>query len=294
MFTYPPQATQNIATCINLGATLGMGPSKYTFGVSHDAIRTPFDYYQFGIDFFQPAIDVAGSVVRGEGNLRRAMEQQERGENVVFLANHQSEADPQVMSTMMAKAGCSSAAEKLFYVAGHKVTTDPLAIPFSMGRNLICIHSKKHIEADEETKPGKQRQNLQSMGNMLSRMKEGGFALWVAPSGGRDRRDLSTKTIPVAPFDSKTIDMFRLMARKSKVPTHFYPLAMVSYELCPPPDEIVAGVGEIRNVRFTKVGIDCGEEIVNEGGLEARHAFCQRANEVVEELYGDLRKTIFE
>jgi glycerol-3-phosphate O-acyltransferase len=30
-------------------------------------------------------------------------------------------------------------------VAGDRVTTDLLAMPFSMGRNLLCIFSKKHV-----------------------------------------------------------------------------------------------------------------------------------------------------
>ncbi len=73
-------------------------------------------------------------------------------------------------------------------------------------------------------------------------MKEGGCALWVAPSGGRDRRNVETGEVPIADFDSKTLDMFRLMGNKSKVPTHYFPLAMVTYDLCPPPDTISAGV----------------------------------------------------
>lgn len=71
-------------------------------------------------------------------------------------------------------------AARIVYVAGHKVTTDTLAIPFSMGRNLICIHSKKHIFADPETQPMKQKQNLQAMSGMLEMMR-------------RDRRDVETK-----------------------------------------------------------------------------------------------------
>jgi len=288
----PVKAMQLCGQCIEFGEKYGMGADKYTFGVTHEAIREPYDYYKFGVDFFRPAVDLPSSVVRGENNLGRAIEQMAAGENVVFLSNHQSEADPQVVSLCLEKAGFGSTSSELYYVAGHKVTTDPLAIPFSMGRNLICIHSKKHIDAVPEDKPDKQRQNLQSMGAMLGLMKEGGLALWVAPSGGRDRRNVETGEIPVAKFDSKTIDMFRLMARKSKVPTHFYPLSMVSYELCPPPDRVEAGVGELRNVRRTPVGIDCGEELDNEGGLEARHTFTDRANKVVDESYAALRKEV--
>jgi glycerol-3-phosphate O-acyltransferase len=208
----------------------------------------------------------------------------DKGENVVFLANHQSEADPQVMSICLESVDMEHVGEKLVYVAGHKVTTDALAIPFSMGRNLICIHSKKHIDAEPELKAVKQRQNLSAMGGMLDRLKKGGCALWVAPSGGRDRRDLDgTGKVPPAPFDQKTIDMFRLMGNKSKIPTHFFTLAMVTYDLCPPPDTVEAGVGEQRNVRYVPVGIHCGEELSSEGGLEKRHEFAEAAmNECVQ------------
>ncbi|KAL3928325.1 MAG: hypothetical protein SGARI_005070 [Bacillariaceae sp.] len=283
--------------------------TKYTFGVTHDALRgdpdaeegNTMDYYQWGCDFFRHFMDKEDSVVLGQDNLKTAMEQAAKGENVVFFANHQSEADPQVMSMMLEKAGYKEEASKVVYVAGHKVTTDPLdpvdsfflpslfditAIPFSMGRNLICIHSKKHIEADPETKGVKNRQNLAAMGGMLEKLKEGGCILWVAPSGGRDRRDVESGKTPIAEFDSKTVDMFKLMGRKSKVPTHYYPLAMVSYELCPPPDFVEAGVGEQRNFRFVPVGIKCGSEIE---GKE----FNPIAYEETLKDYTELREMIF-
>jgi len=232
---------------------------------------------------------VPNSKLKGSANLKTAIEQIKNGENVVFLANHQSEADPQVVSILLSELGGfdSDTVASITYVAGHKVTTAPLAIPFSMGRNLLCIHSKKHIDAEPELKEGKQRENLQTMSAMGSMMKAGGLMLWVAPSGGRDRRD-DSGAVPPAKFDSKTIDMFRLMARKSKIPTHFYPMSMLSYDLCPPPDGVVSGVGEERNIRFSPVGISVGEEVVNEGGLEARHAFTDRAEESMRNGYDSL------
>lgn len=38
----------------------------------------------------------------------------------------------QVVSIMLEQNGFGSLAEKMIFVAGHKVTTDPAAIPFSM------------------------------------------------------------------------------------------------------------------------------------------------------------------
>jgi len=276
-----------ILKAIELGMKHGTGEDRYLFGSSHRAMRgnpetedgNDYDFYNFGCEFFGPCMDKDKSVVLGRENLKEAAEYTAKGENVVFFANHQSEADPQVVSICMEIAGFKKQAEDMVYVAGHKVTTDPLAIPFSMGRNLICIHSKKHINVDPDTKSSKQRQNLKAMTSMLKLLKKGGTSLWVAPSGGRDRRDLETGEVPLAPFDTKTIDMFRLMGNKSKVPTHFYPLSMVSYDLCPPPDFIDAGVGEQRNVRFVPIGMSCGAELSSEGGLEGRHEFCENGME---------------
>lgn len=143
------KALQRILEGVQFGFQHGMGQDKYTFGVTHDALRgdpekedgNTFDYYTWGCDFFRYFMDKDESLVDGVDNLKRAMDQAAAGENVVFFANHQSEADPQVMSIMLEKAGYANLASQIVYVAGHKVTTDPLAIPFSMGRNLICIHS---------------------------------------------------------------------------------------------------------------------------------------------------------
>ncbi len=296
-----PASMKRIMEGVQFGFKYGMGPDKYTFGVTHDALRgkpdiedgNEQDFYTWGCDFFRPFLDMEKSQVLGMENLKRAMDQANAGDNVIFFANHQSEADPQVMSIMLEKAGFTQEADRVVYVAGHKVTTDPLAIPFSMGRNLICIHSKKHIDADPDTKPIKSRQNLAAMSGMLDKLKAGGTILWVAPSGGRDRRDVSTGKTPIAPFDHKTMDMFRLMGTKSKRPTHYYPLAMVSYELCPPPDFVEAGVGELRNFRFVPVGIKCGEELMNEGGLESRTAFNDAGMERCLKDYYELRENLF-
>ena len=250
------------------------------------------DFYALGTDFFRPSMDLDKSVVLGQDNLKKAREQLEAGENVVFLANHQSEADPQVVSCLFEQVSpeIGDLAAKVTYVAGHKVTTDALAVPFSMGRNLLCIHSKKHIDADPDTKPAKSRQNMQAMNAMLGGLKDGGMAIWVAPSGGRDRRDVASGKIPIAPFDQKTVDMFRLMGRKSKTPTHFYPMSMVSYDLCPPPDFVEAGVGEQRNVRFTPIGIAVMDEVPNIGGAEKRHLFTEKAEEDCIDGYVQLLK----
>jgi glycerol-3-phosphate O-acyltransferase len=282
-------------------------PDFYTFDVSHTALQGDqvgygrTDFYSYGNNFFRHCMDFAttntlATHVLGADNLQQALQQSQAGDNVVFFANHQSEADPQVVSLCFEKAGpeYANAAAQMLYVAGHKVTTDVLAIPFSMGRNLICIHSKKHIDADKETKPRKQKQNLKAMNGLLRKLKEGGTMVWVAPSGGRDRRDPITGQVPVAQFDSKTIDMFRLMGNKSGKPTHYYTMAMVSYDLCPPPDTVEAGTGEKRNVRYSPVGIKIGTELVSVGGLESRQEFCNTAMKQCENDYAQVQASLAE
>ncbi len=64
-------------------------------------------------------------------------------------------------------------------------------------------------------------------------LQEGGKIIYVAPSGGRDRRN-SEGHIEVAPFDPASIEMFYLMAKKAKTPTHFIPFALATYDLTSP------------------------------------------------------------
>ena len=84
--------------------------------------------------------------------------------------------------------------------------------------------------------------------------------IWVAPSGGRDRADESGK-YSVAPFDAKSVEMFRVMSGKSTKPTHFYPLSMFTYPICPPPVAVGGEVGETRTVKFAPAALHFGEEV---------------------------------
>ena len=60
--------------------------------------------------------------------------------------------------------------ERVTYVAGDRVVTDLLCKPFSMGKNLLCVHSKKHMDDDPALKPAKMKQHLntvKAMGKLL-------------------------------------------------------------------------------------------------------------------------------
>ena len=91
--------------------------------------------------------------------------------------------------------------------------------------------------------------------------KEGGKVIWVAPSGGRDRRSTSTGDYEPAVFDSKSVEMFRLMADKAGRTTHFYPLSMLTYPVAPPPEAVGGAVGEQRTVKYSPAGLSFGDAV---------------------------------
>lgn len=56
-----------------------------------------------------------------------------------------------------------------------RVVGDPLAQPFSMGRNLFCVHSKKYIDVEEDAaeKSAMSKQNRRTLTEMSKAMKIG-------------------------------------------------------------------------------------------------------------------------
>ena len=105
----------------------------------------PYNYYEFGQRYVGSLIDWSRSVLGAPDRWAGIAAQLAAGENVVLLANHQTEADPGVFAHMLAAAHPSMATD-VIYVAGDRVVTDPLCKPFSMGRNLFCVHSKKRLD----------------------------------------------------------------------------------------------------------------------------------------------------
>ena len=232
----------------------------YEFEPYHEAIREPFDYYALGCEFATGVINRDTSLIVGGDQIDAIRALTAKGDNVVLFANHQSEADPQIFSVLL-DPEYPGFAEETIFVAGDRVTTDLLAQPFSMGRNLLCIFSKKHIENPPELKSQKARHNKNVMKQMKNLFTAGGKLIWVAPSGGRDRKDAATGDYAVAPFDSKSIEMFRLMAAKSGRTTHFVPLSMLTYNVCPPPDAVGGAIGEQRTVNWSPAALHFGEPV---------------------------------
>jgi glycerol-3-phosphate O-acyltransferase len=223
----------------------------YTFAPYHQKVRSPIDYYRFSLEFIRPLVDFSRSTVTGIEIASEIEERLAAQENAIFFANHQTETDPQAIALLLEQTH-PRLAETLIFVAGERVITDPVAIPFSMGCDLLCIYSKRYIDNPPELKAEKQLHNQSTMQRMSRLLEEGGKAIYVAPSGGRDRKN-AQGVVEVAPFDPQSVEMFYLMAKRAKTPTHFYPLTLATYSLLPPPDTIQIALGETRIAHYCPI-----------------------------------------
>jgi len=261
--------------------------TPYEFGSYHTAIREgPIDYYQMGNDYVGTLVDYDRSVLGNKAAWDQVQAQVQAGETVVFLANHQSEADAAFIPllTMDSHPGLG---ERVVYVAGDRVTGDIMSKPFSMGRNLLCIFSKKHmVNDDSTTKSNKMRANIKTLKAMEQLMVEGGHIIWIAPSGGRDRK-ADDGTLKPDKFDPSAVEMMRKFGSKAKVKkTHFYPMAMATYDIMPPPTAIGGGLGEVRTVNYTGCGISLGDEVdMTESGSWAKAPEDQRLQVLTKTVY---------
>lgn len=233
--------------------------NPFPFAPFHASHTSPVDYYSFSLNFFRPLIDFSHSKVLGKEYIETMMRQVANKENVIFLANHQIEPDPQIISLLLEKE-FPEFAKNMIFVAGDRVTTDPLAVPFSMGCNLICIYSKKYLDVVPELKEQKLQHNQKAMQVLKNLLSEGGKCIYVAPSGGRDRVN-AKGVVEAAPFDPQSIELFALIAQQAAKPTHFYPLALSTYWLLPPPKTVDIEIGEIRNPSYCPVHLAFGKEL---------------------------------
>ena len=99
--------------------------------------------------------------------------------------------------------------------------------------------------------------NLRTLNGLSELLSQGGHAIYVAPSGGRDRPDAQGRLLPAA-FDPQSIRLFTLLAKKAQRPVWFYPIALSTYALLPPPDIRQSELGEERLVAKAPVGIAIG------------------------------------
>jgi len=240
-----------------------LSKQKYRFASRHEGIVEPYDYFEFGQEYVKPLVNFEESYVRNMHYWNEVSDAIDAGENVVLLANHQTEADAAFLPLFFPNN--PTIGRKVFYVAGGRVVGDPLAQPFSMGRNLFCVHSKKYIDTEEdpEEKSAMSKQNRRTLTELSKSMKTGGMLIWIAPSGGRDRlKETPTGERPVpAPFDADAIEMFRSIASKAGRPTYFYPMAMATYSIMPPPSGINKALGEKRVTTFTGCAISLAPRV---------------------------------
>lgn len=271
----------------------------FKFPPHHVAIREPFDYYMFGHNYIRPLIDFRNSYI---GNISVFYEIEQKlleGHNIVLISNHQTEADPATIGLLIEKK-YPHIAEKMVFVAGDRVLTDPLCKPFSMGRNLLCVYSKKRMDDVPELAEEKRRANTRTLKEMTLLLRTGSQLIWIAPSGGRDRPDPNTGEWYPAPFDASSVDNMRRLLEYSNVPGHIYPLALLCYEIMPPPPQVEKHIGERRKISFHGVGLSVAPEMdYNEIAAgcanpeEAKEAYSQALYSSVTEQYDVLKSAIY-
>ncbi|KAH7279600.1 hypothetical protein KP509_37G026000 [Ceratopteris richardii] len=271
----------------------------FTFPSYHEAIREPYDYYMFGQNYIRLLLDFRNSYLGNTSYFDKIEAQlKQQGENVVLLSNHQTEADPAVMALLL-EASHPYLAQKLIYIAGDRVVTDPFCKPFSMGRNLLCVYSKKHINDEPELVDMKRKANARSLKELAILLRKGGHLVWIAPSGGRDRPDPVTMIWKPAPFETTSVENIRRLIEHSKAPGHLYPLALLCYKLMPPPIQVQKEIGEERLLGFSGTGLSVGaelhfEEITSDCDSidQAAECFSQAALEQVNAHYDALVQAV--
>lgn len=240
------------------------GSAPIDFQPYHKILRYPFDYYKFGFDFASILLDAERSRVLGQEHLHKAAAQVAAGDNVIFLSNHQSEGDPYAIDALFDwVAGCDRQfCEQVIFMAGDRVRDDPVVSPFSAGRNLLTVYSKKHINDVPERREEKLIHNRRTIAATQKLFRDGGKCVWFAPSGGRDRRNADSGRVEISKFDEGAVDMMRFTAAKSGRPCHFYPMALLTFDMLPPPSKVGgADIGEKRVVNFIPMHMYVGPEI---------------------------------
>lgn len=242
-----------------LGFIIQFMKEPYPFEPYHEKLLFPVNFETFGVEFIRPLIQFEESQLVGKEHIKEIANHIRRKENVILLANHQIEPDPQILHLLLENE-FSELAQAMIFVAGDRVVTDPMAVPFSLGCNLFCIYSKKHIENPPHLKQEKLLHNQRTLKRMADVLREGGKCIYVAPSGGRDRKG-DDGVLTVAPFDGQSIEMLYLIAKQAETPTHFYPLALATYDILPPPTSVGGELGEKRTPKKGAVKVSFGSQI---------------------------------
>ncbi|CAJ2647151.1 unnamed protein product [Trifolium pratense] len=270
----------------------------FVFEAHHKAKREPFDYYMFGQNYIRPLVDFNNSFVGNMPLFVQMQEQLKQGHNIILMSNHQTEADPAVISLLL-ELRLPYIAENLIYVAGDRVITDPLCKPFSIGRNLICVYSKKHMLDDPALVEMKRKANTRSLKEMATLLRSGSQIIWIAPSGGRDRPVANSGEWEPAPFDPSSVDNMRRLADHSGPPGHIYPLAILCHDIMPPPLKVEKEIGEKRIISYHGTGISVAPEVsfsnataACENPEKAKEAYSKALYDSVTNQYDVLKSAI--
>ncbi|KAL0650123.1 hypothetical protein Bca4012_092814 [Brassica carinata] len=255
----------------------------YTFNPYHKAIREPFDYFHFVHTYIRPLIDFKNSYVGNASIFSELEDKIRQGHNIVLISNHQSEADPAVISLLL-EAQCP-------YIGENIVSLRAM--------NLICVYSKNHMNDDPELVDMKRKANTRSLKEMATLLRSGSQLIWIAPSGGRDRPNPSTGEWFPAPFDPSSVDNMRRLVEHSGTPGHIYPMSLLCYDIMPPPPKVEKEIGERRLVGFHGTGLSVAPEISFSDVTsdcnnpnEAKEAYSQALYKSVNEQYKTLNFAI--
>ncbi|CAM6094517.1 unnamed protein product [Calypogeia fissa] len=271
----------------------------FTFSNYHKRMLEPYDYYTFGQNYIRPLIDYRNSYLGNIEVLDEIESYLKQGHNVFLFANHQTEADPAVMALLLEQSH-PHLAENLTYIAGDRVVLDPFCKPFSMGRNLLCVYSKKHINDVPELADMKQRANTRTLKEMTAILKKGGQLIWIAPSGGRDRPDPVTDDWVPAAFDATSVENMRRLLGHMPVPGHMYPMSLLCHDIMAPPRKVEKELGEKRLVGYSAVGLAVASELdfktitdITTTKQEAKEMFSSTIFEIVKKHYAVLKRAIY-
>ena len=75
--------------------------AAFTFPSQHHRLLEPYNYYNFGQRYIRGLVDFKTSMLGGRDTFKTIAAQLAAGENVVLLANHQTEADPAVFALLL-------------------------------------------------------------------------------------------------------------------------------------------------------------------------------------------------
>ncbi|CDJ63053.1 glycerol-3-phosphate acyltransferase, putative [Eimeria necatrix] len=240
--------------------------SSYVFSAFSAAQKSPMDFTEWSLSIWEPLIDLENSKLHvSEETLLRLSRHLRSGGNAVLLSNHQTEPDPLLARLLFRKRGFNDLYEALTAVAGYRVRSDLLSVPFSMSCDMICVHSKKHLSSGADGLEQQRRENVQAMQALQHLLEKGGSLIWVAPSGGRDRANQQGVYAQPDPFDAKTVQTFSLFAKRARDSsghkTLFFPMAVYTAPICPPPKEVAKELGETRSCNYSPIGLAIGEPL---------------------------------